>query len=160
MSLDKDVLDAEEIKQVPRAFVVISRKKFRLTVFRRSMPDAHYYEKTFSCPIAVGAIGHTTPGGPFFVISKKRHPDWWMPNASWVPEEKRGQVVSSDDPLNPIREAWICFKEDPSGNIGIHGTDTLWSLGSRASHGCVRVRPEDAINLYNIIPVGAPVYVR
>lgn len=158
--LDRDVLDAEEITHVPRTFVVISRRTFRLKVYRRPLPDAHHYTELFSCPIAVGAIGHTTPSGPFFVVSKKRHPDWWMPDAPWVPEEDRGQVIPAGDPRNPILEAWICFHEDPSGNIGIHGTPTLWSLGSRASHGCVRVRPEDATHLYSIIPVGSPVFVR
>jgi hypothetical protein len=42
---------------------------------------------------------------------------------------------------------------------GIHGTDAPSSIGRGASHGCVRVRNEDAETLYRIVPVGTPVYI-
>ncbi len=42
---------------------------------------------------------------------------------------------------------------------GIHGTDAPSSIGRGASHGCVRVRNEDAETLFRIVPVGTPVYI-
>mgnify|MGYP001791840912 CR=1 FL=1 len=42
---------------------------------------------------------------------------------------------------------------------GIHGTDEPNSIGRDASHGCVRVRNEDAELLFRIVPVGTPVYI-
>lgn len=42
---------------------------------------------------------------------------------------------------------------------GIHGTDAPTSIGRAASHGCVRLRNEDAELLYRIVPLGTPVYI-
>lgn len=42
---------------------------------------------------------------------------------------------------------------------GIHGTDAPTSIGRDASHGCVRVRNEDAELLFRIVPVGTAVYI-
>jgi hypothetical protein len=42
---------------------------------------------------------------------------------------------------------------------GIHGTDEPTSIGRAASHGCVRVRNEDAELLFRIVPIGTPVFI-
>jgi lipoprotein-anchoring transpeptidase ErfK/SrfK len=42
---------------------------------------------------------------------------------------------------------------------GIHGTDDTSSLGSAASHGCVRMAVSDVIELYDQVPVGTPIYI-
>ena len=42
---------------------------------------------------------------------------------------------------------------------GIHGTDETYSLGSAASHGCMRMAIPDVIELYDQVPVGAPIYI-
>ena len=42
---------------------------------------------------------------------------------------------------------------------GIHGTDQTYSLGSAASHGCIRMAIPDVIELYDQVPVGAPIYI-
>ena len=40
-----------------------------------------------------------------------------------------------------------------------HGTDEIYSLGSAASHGCLRMAVPDVIELYDQGPVGAPIYI-
>lgn len=42
---------------------------------------------------------------------------------------------------------------------GIHGTDVPTSIGTQASHGCVRVRNEDIETLFQIVRVGTPVFI-
>jgi lipoprotein-anchoring transpeptidase ErfK/SrfK len=42
---------------------------------------------------------------------------------------------------------------------GIHGTDVPSSIGQSASHGCVRLRNEDIETLYQMVPIGTPVYI-
>lgn len=42
---------------------------------------------------------------------------------------------------------------------GIHGTNEPASIGHAASHGCVRLRNEDVEKLYDMVPVGTPVYI-
>jgi len=41
----------------------------------------------------------------------------------------------------------------------IHGTNQPNSIGRAVSHGCVRVRNEDIDKLYEMVPVGTPVYI-
>jgi lipoprotein-anchoring transpeptidase ErfK/SrfK len=46
-----------------------------------------------------------------------------------------------------------------NGGAGIHGTDELGSLGTAASHGCVRMAIPDVEQLYDQVSVGTPVFV-
>jgi hypothetical protein len=41
----------------------------------------------------------------------------------------------------------------------LHGTNNPASIGQAVSHGCVRLRNEDIERLYEIVPVGTPVYI-
>jgi len=43
--------------------------------------------------------------------------------------------------------------------VGIHGTNEPWSVGSHASHGCIRMRVADVEDLYNRVFVGTPVQI-
>lgn len=45
------------------------------------------------------------------------------------------------------------------GKYGIHGTNKPWSIGSKASHGCIRMQDHDVIELYSIVKVGTPVII-
>jgi lipoprotein-anchoring transpeptidase ErfK/SrfK len=47
-----------------------------------------------------------------------------------------------------------------AGGVGIHGTNEPWSIGSAASHGCIRMRVPDVIDLYRRVSVGTPVLIR
>ena len=42
---------------------------------------------------------------------------------------------------------------------GIHGTDDVSSIGTAASHGCIRMRIPDVVELYDRVPVGTPLYI-
>lgn len=46
-----------------------------------------------------------------------------------------------------------------AGAAGIHGTSDIGSLGSAASHGCVRMSESDVIDLFDRVDVGTPVYI-
>ena len=41
----------------------------------------------------------------------------------------------------------------------LHGTNVPSSIGTSVSHGCVRLRNEDIETLYQMVPVGTPVYI-
>jgi hypothetical protein len=47
----------------------------------------------------------------------------------------------------------------PWGQYGIHGTSKPWSVGSAASHGCIRLRNKDAEELYELVENGTPVKI-
>jgi lipoprotein-anchoring transpeptidase ErfK/SrfK len=42
---------------------------------------------------------------------------------------------------------------------GIHGTTEDWSIGSAASHGCIRMHIWDVEDLYDRVPLHTPIYV-
>jgi hypothetical protein len=48
----------------------------------------------------------------------------------------------------------------PWGTYGIHGTTREESIGSAASHGCIRMFNKDARELYNIVPLGTLVIIK
>jgi hypothetical protein len=47
----------------------------------------------------------------------------------------------------------------PWGNYGIHGTNKPESIGSNASHGCIRMQVKDAEELYSLVPNGTLVVI-
>ena len=51
------------------------------------------------------------------------------------------------------------FRLNLGDGYALHGTDAPESIGRSVSHGCVRLRNEDIETLYNIVPVGTPVYI-
>ena len=110
-------------------------------------------------PVAIGAQGYETPLGPHYVTGKARNPDWRMPNSDWVPVEKRGKVIPGGHPDNPLKAAFISLGGNIEDGVGFHGTANLESIGTMASHGCIRMRPEDVTFLYSRVPVGTLVWI-
>lgn len=51
------------------------------------------------------------------------------------------------------------FKLDMGEGFLLHGTPHTDSIGSAATHGCVRLLDQDIEWLYNEVPVGTPVYI-
>ena len=70
--------------------------------------------------------------------------------------ELAGKTTPGGAPSNPLRARWMGIVN----GVGIHGTSEAGSIGSRASHGCIRMRVADVIDLYPRVPVGTPVLIR
>ncbi|SKB13137.1 conserved exported hypothetical protein [Planktothrix sp. PCC 11201] len=103
-----------------------------------------------SYPVAVGKEGWETPTGNFKVMQKIENPVWQDP---WTGE------VRSPGPNTALGLRWIGFWTDGKDSIGFHGTPTVNSIGQAASHGCVRMRNEDVVALFEQVDVGTPVIV-
>ncbi|MFP5371505.1 MAG: L,D-transpeptidase family protein, partial [Actinomycetes bacterium] len=129
------------------AIVVVNRGAFRLTLYKNLKPA-----KTYS--IAVGKAGMDTPVGQYKIENKAENPAWHVPNSDWA-GDLAGKVIPPDDPRNPIEARWMGIYD----GAGIHGTEAVDSIGTRASHGCIRMRIPDVIELYDQVPVGSPVYI-
>jgi len=107
-------------------------------------------EVVASYPVAVGKEGWETPTGSFKIIQKIENPVWQDP---WTGE------VRSPGPNSALGLRWIGFWTDGKDVIGFHGTPTINSIGQAASHGCVRMRNEDVVALFEQVEVGTPVIV-
>lgn len=131
-----------------RTVVTIDRRAFRLRLFKRLRYDRSY-------PIAVGAAGFDTPSGLFRITNKRVNPSWTAPNRPWA-GSYAGRTVPGGAPDNPLRARWLGV----TGSVGIHGTSEPWSIGTRASHGCIRMHVSDVIDLYRRVPYGTPILIR
>jgi lipoprotein-anchoring transpeptidase ErfK/SrfK len=140
---------------------VVDRGDLKLKLFEREgSPLDRLREKeklrlVRTYPIAVGAAGYDTPSGLRHVVYKEKNPSWQAPNRPWA-GDLAGQTIPNGDPRNPIKARFIGLGQ----NVGIHGTAEKWSIGGRASHGCIRMRVGDVEPLYERISVGTPVLIR
>jgi lipoprotein-anchoring transpeptidase ErfK/SrfK len=127
--------------------ITIDRSHFRLRLFKRLALVKSY-------GIAVGRSGLETPTGLYHVEERQVNPSWHVPNSAWA-GSLAGQTIPPG-PNDPIVARWLGL----GGGIGIHGTNEPFSIGSAASHGCIRMLPSDVIALYPRVPLGTPVYIR
>jgi lipoprotein-anchoring transpeptidase ErfK/SrfK len=97
-------------------------------------------------PIAIGQEGMETPEGEFEVINKAKDPVWY----------RLGKIFPPDSPENLLGTRWLGISKK---GYGIHGTRSPGTIGSRASHGCVRLHNADIEELFEWIPLGAKVRI-
>jgi lipoprotein-anchoring transpeptidase ErfK/SrfK len=127
-------------------YLTIDRGNFKLTLWKNLK-----VKKTYD--IAVGQSGLETPAGTYTINDKQVNPSWHVPNSAWA-GSLAGQVIPPG-PADPLVARWMGFYN----GAGIHGTNEPSSIGSAASHGCVRMRVDDVIDLYDRVPLGTPIYI-
>jgi lipoprotein-anchoring transpeptidase ErfK/SrfK len=97
-------------------------------------------------PVAVGQDGYPTPVGSFTISKIVWNPSWKPPpDADWA---KGKTAKGPGEPGNPMKVVKIFFQEP---DYYIHGTGDVESLGSAASHGCLRMDPKEVAELAKII---------
>ena len=127
--------------------LVADRYNFKLRLYKRLKLQKEY-------TVAVGAVGFDTPAGLYHIQNKAVNPAWSVPNSDWA-GSLAGTVVPGGTQENPLKARWLGI----FNGAGIHGTDETYSLGHAASHGCIRMGIPDVIELYDQVPVGAPIYI-
>jgi len=145
---DRPAVTVAALRRQYGTVLTVDRTTFRLRLFKRLRLRRTY-------PIAVGMAGYGTPSGLFRIQSRQVNPAWNVPNSPWA-GSLAGQTIPGGAPNNPLRARWLGV----SGSVGIHGTSEEWSIGTRASHGCIRMRVSDVIDLYPRVPLGARVLIR
>jgi lipoprotein-anchoring transpeptidase ErfK/SrfK len=141
------VTKGELTKKYP-VVLMVNRGGFKLSYYRRLKLIKSYR-------IAVGKVGLETPAGLYHVQNKAVNPDWNVPNSDWA-GDKAGKVIPGGTSENPLKARWLGIFD----GAGIHGTSEVGSLGSNASHGCIRMSIPEVIELYKKVPVNAPVYIQ
>jgi lipoprotein-anchoring transpeptidase ErfK/SrfK len=126
--------------------ITVDRTNFRLRLWKDLKLVKSY-------TIAVGRAGLETPAGVYTINDKQVNPSWHVPNSAWA-GDLAGKTIPPG-PDDPIKARWMAIYN----GAGIHGTDELGSLGSAASHGCIRMAIPDVIDLYDRTPLGTTVYI-
>jgi lipoprotein-anchoring transpeptidase ErfK/SrfK len=127
--------------------VTIDRGNFKLRLFKNLK-----LSKTYG--VAVGMAAYPTPTGLYSIANKAVNPAWTAPNSPWA-GAYANETVPGGSAENPLKARWMGIVN----GVGIHGTGAEGSIGSRASHGCIRMRVADVIDLYPRVPVGSPVLI-
>ena len=127
--------------------LVADRYNFKLRLYRDLQLQKEY-------TVAVGAVGFDTPAGLYHIQNKAVDPAWHVPERDWA-GDLAGTIVPGGVPENPLKARWLGIYD----GAGIHGTDQTDSLGTAASHGCIRMAIPDVIEVYDQVPVGAPIYI-
>ena len=140
------VTQAELARKYP-TLLVADRVNFKLRYYQKLELVKEY-------TVAVGAVGFDTPAGLYHIQNKAVDPAWTVPNSDWA-GDLAGTVVPGGVAENPLKARWLGIFD----GAGIHGTDQTYSLGTAASHGCIRMAIPDVIELYDRVPVGAPIYI-
>jgi lipoprotein-anchoring transpeptidase ErfK/SrfK len=98
-----------------------------------------------SYPIGVGTVDTPTPLGDYYVTTKMRPPS---PNGIY------GVLAIGISAFSDKLTNW-----PKQGQVGIHGTNEPDKVGTDVSHGCIRLRNEDILQLTTDVPLGTPVSV-
>jgi lipoprotein-anchoring transpeptidase ErfK/SrfK len=128
--------------------ITIDKSHFKLRLFKRLKFSKSY-------PIAIGQPAYPTPEGNFNIQNKQINPVWSVPNSPWA-GELQGTTVAGGSAANPLKARWMGI----ANGVGIHGTGQDYSIGSAASHGCIRMHVWHVIDLYRRVPVGTAVLIR
>lgn len=118
--------------------LVIDRRRFRATLFRRGRP-------IFRSIVGVGEPRWPTPAGRFYIRER----------LTGFTDPIYGAIAFGTNGRSPVLTDW------PGGGfIGIHGTNQPEILPGRVSHGCVRLRNPAIRRLDRLMKVGTPVTIR
>jgi lipoprotein-anchoring transpeptidase ErfK/SrfK len=140
-----EVTRSEVAAEYP-SYLTLDRGTFTLRLWKKLK-----LAKTYT--VAVGQEGLETPEGLYAIQEKEENPTWNVPDSAWA-GSLAGQSIPPG-PSNPIKARWMGIYE----GAGIHGTEETESLGSAASHGCVRMSIPDVEELYDEVEVGTPIYI-
>jgi lipoprotein-anchoring transpeptidase ErfK/SrfK len=128
--------------------LIVNRSKFTLTLYKHFKLVKRYV-------VSIGVQGLETPAGLYHIQNKAVNPGWQVPNSPWA-GSLAGTFVPPG-PADPIKARWLGIID----GAGIHGVDPseYGSIGHAGSHGCVRMRIPDVIDLYPRVPVGTPILI-
>ena len=122
------------------------------TINQLSLYDGFDLEKQY--PVATAAAGYVTPPGQWTIIAKAENPTWTNP----APDTWGADLPASipPGPGNPLGTRALYLN---APGIRIHGTEDVSSIGTHASHGCIRMLMSDVEEIYPLVPIGTRVIV-
>jgi lipoprotein-anchoring transpeptidase ErfK/SrfK len=93
-------------------------------------------------------------------VNRKEIWPGWTPPPEMLkrrPDLPHHMAGGPDNPLGP--RAMYLYRDGHDLGYRLHGTLEPWTIGTDASSGCVRLLPEDVVDLYQRTPIGTKVMV-
>lgn len=142
----------------PWTGVVINISQRRMFYFPTPAKDEA--AKVLTLPVGIAREGWSTPLGNTHIKSKRKDPYWFPPPSIRAEHRANGDgELPEYFPPGPNNPMGMLAVELGFPMIYIHGTNKPWSVGLRASHGCLHLYPEDAAKFFDVIKPGVPVRV-
>jgi hypothetical protein len=121
-----------------RTRLVVDLDRLRATLFRDRRP-------IFSARIGVGQPAWPTPRGQFYIRNR----------LTSYESAFYGPLAFGTSARSAVLTDW-----PDGGFVGIHGTNQPELLPGRVSHGCIRMRNADILELGRLMPIGTPLTIR
>lgn len=120
---------------------------FRSGKLSRSLPVA------LGVPVKNKKYDWRTPTGRFRIVSKQKDPTWYVPPSIQEEMKDEGKEVITSIPPGPKNPLGKYAIKTSLPGILIHSTTKPWSIYSYASHGCIRVYPQQMAEFFKEVTV-------
>ena len=120
----------------------------RMLFFFRNCELIRYY------PVGLGRPTWPTPRGGFQVLELREHPTWHVPKSIQHEMAMEGKVVKEEVPPGPDNPLGDYFIRVGTRPYGIHGTIAPLTIYGFRTHGCIRLHPDDAAELFHLVKIG------
>lgn len=117
----------------------------RIELLRKQLLAVHPEGQVDTFRVSVGSKYHPTPQGEFAIRRIEWNPSWTPPKSAWARDRRPAAPGAPDNPMGRVK---MLFKHP---TYFIHGTNEPEVVGHVASHGCVRLRDEDAVRLARMV---------
>lgn len=132
-------------------FIVVDKASLRVLLYDKFGREQRAYD--MACAKNYGTkhkrADSRTPEGFFSVEGIYNSTDWLFTDDEGNTSPKKGQ----------FGPRFIRIKTPVTSQVGIHGTCAPWSIGSRSSHGCIRIKNEQILELVELVTPGMPVII-
>lgn len=149
----------------PPREIVVSVKEQKIALLEKSKAQRVYPCSTSKFGVGDRPGSNATPLGNLIVVEKIGHNA--PPGAVFKGRRPTGEVLAPNTPgRDPVVTRIMRLSGRQKENrmaysryIYIHGTPEEYTIGRPASYGCVRMRSQDIIDLFNLTPVGTQVRI-
>lgn len=128
-----NVTEISPVPLVGRASFTLPRANILLIKSQRQLTLFDGNSPIRQYPVAIGKPSTPTPAGNFAIATKIMNP---------------GGVLGT---------RWMGLNFDA---YGVHGTNSPWLIGQMVSNGCIRMHNAHAEELFTLINIGTPIYIR
>jgi lipoprotein-anchoring transpeptidase ErfK/SrfK len=149
VSLDIKVRKPKVTMASFKTAIIVSIDRCRIYLFQGAKLVKSY-------PCAPGQPAYPTPRGDFKIDSKSHDAPWINPGTAWAASMPAEIAGGPDNPMGDtkigINYPGVFMHSIPPGEFG--------SIGTHASHACMRMFPSDVHDLYKRVQIGNPVFIR
>lgn len=125
--------EVHTLPAIKRADSTLPRANILIATTSRRLTLFNGNDPLHHYPIGIGKPGTPTPLGNYSIALKLMNPG------------------------GALGTRWLGLNYD---SYGIHGTNQPWLIGNMVSHGCIRMHNSNVEELFSLVKVGTPVYIR